>query len=72
MTSQPPPVPSLPTYSAPQGIRVAERSEQAPMMKLMGKMMAKRLPRLGKNPNVHSQTIKVKHKKKKYDPVTYW
>ena len=65
MDQQPP---SLPTYNNPQGLRIADRQEQAPMMKLMGKLMAKRLPRLGRNPHIHSQSVKVKHQKK----VTYW
>ena len=65
------PPPTLPTYQGPQGIRVAERSEQAPMMKLMGKLLGKRLPRLMRNPKIHSQTVKVSHKKKK-DQIHYW
>lgn len=59
-------LPSLPTYTAPRGITVADPKEQAPMMKLVGKMLSKRMPRLTKNPNVHSQTIKIKEKKVKY------
>jgi hypothetical protein len=65
--SQPP---TLPQYPAP-GLRVADRKEAAPFIKLMGKLMAKRMPRLGKNPNIHSQSVTIKHKKKK-DDVPYY
>lgn len=71
---QPPPgVPSLPQYPLPPGLRVADRKEAGPMMKLMGKLLAKRLPRLTNNPKIHSQTVKVGHKKKKQQPsVPYY
>lgn len=61
-----PPVPSLPTYTNPNTF--VDPKQQAPMMKMMGKMLGKRLPRLMKNPKIHSQSISIKHKKK----VTYW
>ena len=35
-------------------------------MQLMGRMLAKKLPRLMNNPKVHSQTIKIKQKKVRY------
>lgn len=53
------------------GLRVADPKEQSPLMKLMGKMLAKRLPRLGKNPNIHSQSVKIGHKKQQ-KKVHYW
>lgn len=59
-------VPNLPPYASPNSFLTPK--QQAPLMKLMGKMMAKRLPRLGRNPHVHSQNVSIKHKKK----VTYW
>ena len=65
--------PSLPTYASPQGIRVADRKEQGPIMKMIGKMLAAKLPKLGKNPNIHSQTVKINHSKRKKEPqVKYW
>jgi len=66
-----PQVPSLPTYNNPQGLRIADQKEAAPMMKLIGKMMAKHLPRVGKNPNIHSQTVKLGHKKQQ-KKAHYW
>jgi len=58
--------PSLPTYQT--GLAPIPDSKQAaPLMKMMGRMLAKKLPRLMNNPKVHSQNIKIKQKK-----VRYW
>lgn len=59
----PPSAPTLPTYLQPK--------QQAPLMKMMGKMLAKRLPRLMKNPKIHSQNVKIGHKKQKDKTIYY-
>jgi hypothetical protein len=54
-------VPSLPQY--PPGIPMAERKQQAPMMKMLGRMMSVKLPKMkGK---ISPQNVKITHKKKK-------
>jgi hypothetical protein len=55
---------SLPDYSHPKGPATITAEQQKPLMKMLGKMMAKRL----KLPHgkVASQTIKMKHKKVRY------
>jgi hypothetical protein len=63
-----PPIPHLPTYAAPQGIRVATHEEQKPMIKLVGKMLAARMPKLARPGKISKQTITIKHKEK----VKYW
>lgn len=58
-------LPSLPNYDPPGTVvTLPDPKQQAPLMRLMGKMLAKRLPRLMNNPKIHSQTVKLKHKKK--------
>lgn len=72
MTEEKTTIPSLPTYAAPQGIRPATNKEQGPLMKLMGKMMAKKLPKLmGIKGKISPSTIKIGHKKKK-DQVKFY
>lgn len=60
-------LPSLPQYPAPNGPPRANKDQAGPIMKMMGKMLAKKLPRLTKNPKIHSQSVTIKHKR-----VRYW
>lgn len=57
------PPPNLPGY--------ASSKQAAPLMKLMGKMLTKRLPRLMHNPKIHSQNVKISHKKRKPNVIYY-
>lgn len=61
MTDEQPTIPSLPIYATTH--HFIEKKQQAPLMKLMGKMMSKRLhPRKGMlSPK---QNVRIKHKKK--------
>lgn len=56
--------PSLPNYSPPKGLARATPEQAKPLMKMLGRMMAKRL----KLPHgkVSSQSVTIKHKKCKY------
>lgn len=68
MIEQQPP-PTLPNY---HGVSmVPNPKQQGPLMKVMGKMLASKLPRMMKG-KISSQTIKVSHGKRKDNKVKYW
>lgn len=65
MSEENPSAPTLPHYQLP-GVPLPDNAkQQAPLMKLMGKMLAKRLPKLSKG-KVSPQSVKIKQKKIKY------
>ena len=70
MDEQPP---YLPPYQAPGGIaRISNPKQQSPLNKLLGKMLAAKLPKLMKmKGKVSPQTIKIGHKKKKQQTPYY-
>jgi len=43
---------------------MADKKEAAPMMKLMGKMLAAKLPKLARPGKISPQSVKVNHHKK--------
>jgi hypothetical protein len=64
--------PSLPNYSAPKGIPPPPHpKQQAPLNKLMGKMLAKHLPRLMNKGKIAPQSVKIGHKKQKEKAIYY-
>jgi hypothetical protein len=67
VTPEQPPVPSLPNYSG--GIQAhLTQKQQGPLMKIVGKMLAAKLPSRMKGGKISSQTVTIKHKHK----VKYW
>ena len=69
MSDEQPQVPSLPTYLSKTGVsRLPDPKQQGPLMKLMGKMLAAKLPRLMAKGKISPQSVKIKHKKQ----VHYW
>ena len=57
-----PPVPSLPNYIGTH--HFIPGKQQGILNKMLGKMLVKRLPRLGRKGKVSSDKIKIKHQKK--------
>lgn len=71
MTNEPASIPpSLPNYEKPGIPLPSHPKQQAPLMKMMGRMMAKRLPKMTKG-KISSQTVKV-NRRKKNNNVTYY
>jgi hypothetical protein len=67
MADKQPLAPSLPNYSG--GIQAhLTQKQQGPLMKIMGKMLAAKLPGRMKGGKISSQSVTIKHQKK----VRYW
>lgn len=58
--------PTLPVYHTTQTFPTGK--QQGILNKALGKMLSKKMPRLMNNPKIHSQTVKLKHKKKNEVP----
>lgn len=57
-------IPTLPVY--PHALPMATLAQQKPLLKLMGRMMAKRMRLPRGKAKVVSQSVKIKQKKVKY------